>query len=413
MAQILHFADAHIDIATQGRRDPESGLPLRVLDFLAALDQIVDSAINMKVDLVLFAGDTYKDRNPAPTYQREWGKRIVRLSQAAVPTLLLVGNHDMSPAAGRATTLQEFDTLQVPFIKVIDKPCLLKSGDLWDLPLQVIAIPWLFRTSVPTAQAGDGKDEQPPLDVEEWLSKRVGQWMLEVDPAMPTVILAHASVNGASYGNERNVMLGRDMLLPEQMLKQSGVDYVALGHIHKSQDLNAGHHPPIVYPGSIERVDFNEAFDRKHFVIANVLKGKTEVQFCQLQGRPFLDRAIRFAPTDDASQFMRRILDILPGSEEISEAILRLVIDYPRDWDAMLDEAAIRRKVEKAFEFHLIKKKQVESRVRLPGGRGVNELSAYDLLTYYLQSKNIPQQEIDTLRVLAEEILQGSDEQPG
>jgi len=37
MPKILHFADAHIDIANYGRRDPETGLPLRVLDFLASL----------------------------------------------------------------------------------------------------------------------------------------------------------------------------------------------------------------------------------------------------------------------------------------------------------------------------------------------------------------------------------------
>ena len=96
--KLLHFADAHIDMANYGRHDPETGLPLRVLDFLKSLDTIVDAAISEKVDLVIFAGDAYKDRSPAPTFQREWGKRIMRLSHAKIPTLLLVGNHDLSPA---------------------------------------------------------------------------------------------------------------------------------------------------------------------------------------------------------------------------------------------------------------------------------------------------------------------------
>ncbi|HET8564359.1 MAG TPA: metallophosphoesterase [Candidatus Binatia bacterium] len=112
--RLLHFADAHIDMANYGRHDPETGLPLRVLDFLKALDTIVDAAISERVDMVIFAGDAYKDRSPAPTFQREWGKRIIRLSQAHIPTLLLVGNHDLSPALGRAHAIQEFDTLQVP-----------------------------------------------------------------------------------------------------------------------------------------------------------------------------------------------------------------------------------------------------------------------------------------------------------
>ena len=59
--RLLHFADAHIDIANYGRHDPETGLPMRVVDFLGALDQIIDAALKEKVDLVVFAGDAYKD----------------------------------------------------------------------------------------------------------------------------------------------------------------------------------------------------------------------------------------------------------------------------------------------------------------------------------------------------------------
>ena len=114
MPTILHFADAHIDMANYGRHDPQTGLPIRVVDFLKSLDTIVDAAIDEKVDLVIFAGDAYKDRSPAPTFQREWGRRIMRLSHAGIPTLLLIGNHDLSPALGRAHALESFDTLEVP-----------------------------------------------------------------------------------------------------------------------------------------------------------------------------------------------------------------------------------------------------------------------------------------------------------
>src|SRR5512139_3161182 len=140
MPKILHFADAHIDMANYGRHDPESGLPMRVMDFLKSLDTIVEAAITEKVDLVLFAGDAYKDRNPAPTFQREWGRRIMRLSRAGIPTLLLVGNHDISPALGRAHAIEEFSTLEVPCVHVLDKPCFLGPDELDGLPLQVIAL---------------------------------------------------------------------------------------------------------------------------------------------------------------------------------------------------------------------------------------------------------------------------------
>ena len=76
------------------------------------------------MDLVIFAGDAYRDRSPAPTFQREWGKRIIRLSKAGIRTLLLVGNHDLSPAQGRANAIQEFETLDIPCMS----PCWLNPN---------------------------------------------------------------------------------------------------------------------------------------------------------------------------------------------------------------------------------------------------------------------------------------------
>ena len=117
MPKILHFADSHIDMDNYGRQDPETGLPLRVMDFLKSLDQIVDTAISEPVDCVIFAGDAYKNRDPAPTFQREWGKRIMRLSRAQIPTILLVGNHDVSPSVARAHAMEEFSTLSGPRVQ--------------------------------------------------------------------------------------------------------------------------------------------------------------------------------------------------------------------------------------------------------------------------------------------------------
>ncbi|MCK6585191.1 MAG: exonuclease subunit SbcD, partial [Anaerolineales bacterium] len=244
--KLLHFADAHIDMANYGRHDPETGLPLRVLDFLKSLDTIVDAAIAERVDMVIFAGDAYKDRSPAPTFQREWGKRIVRLSQAKIPTLLLVGNHDLSPAVGRAHAIQEFDTLQVPFVKVLDKPQFLTPADLWDAPAQVIAMPWITRSALmATLNMSAAETAEVFANLESRISALVEEWINEADRSLPLVLTAHASVEGATFGAERMVMLGSDLVLPTSLVKDKRLDYVAMGHIHKPQDVNEGHHPPV------------------------------------------------------------------------------------------------------------------------------------------------------------------------
>lgn len=148
MVRILHFADAHINMANYGRQDPETGLPFRVLDFLRSLDTIIDAAIDEQVDLVIFAGDAYKDRSPAPTFQREWGRRIMRLSNAGIPSILLVGNHDLSPSLNRAHALEEFNTLEIGNVIVADKPAFFRPDDLWGLPLQLISLPWVSRSGM-------------------------------------------------------------------------------------------------------------------------------------------------------------------------------------------------------------------------------------------------------------------------
>lgn len=411
MLTILHFADAHIDMANYGRRDPATGLPLRVLDFLKSLDTIVETAIAEQVDLVLFAGDAYKDRNPAPTFQREWGRRIMRLSRANIPTLLLVGNHDTSPALGRAHTLDPFNTLEVPNVIVLDRPAFLGPDDLWGLSLQVIAIPWISRSGLIASQ-DVAAAEQDKVDqaIEERLGVIVQDMLAKADPDLPVVLTAHASVQGAVYGGERTVMLGGDLILPGSLVKDPRLDYVALGHIHKSQDLNENAHPPVIYPGSIERVDFGEAADDKFFVIVHVERGHTEVEWRKLKDiRPFIDRSLRLKNQEDVTG---QLLKSLPPTSRLEGAIVRLVLEYPREWEALIDEAALREYASGAFEFHLIRRPMVEARVRLAQDETVGSLTPLELLDRYWRASHVESAERGTLQKLAQEIIEEPEELP-
>ncbi len=401
--KLLHFADAHIDMANYGRHDPVSGLPLRVLDFLKSLDTIVDTAIERKVDMVIFAGDAYKDRSPAPTFQREWGRRIMRLSQAQIPTLLLVGNHDISPAIGRAHALQEFKTLQVQFVKVLDAPALLTPEDLWGLPLQVIAMPWIARSGLMASlEMSAEKTEEIYSNIESRISELIEGWLEGCDPSLPVVLTAHASIEGAKYGGERLVMLGNDLVLSGSLVKNQKFSYVAMGHIHKPQDVNEGHQPPVVYPGSIERVDFGEAKEERFFVIAEVEQGKAaSVEWVQLTGvRKFIDRRTVLRSSEEAT---KQLIEALPDPGEMSDAIVRLVVEYPREWDSLIDESALRKHAGDVFEFHLVKRPQSEARMRIAEGQVVSSLSPLELLGQYFDAAKV--NHADELKKLAHEIL--------
>ncbi len=398
--KLLHFADAHIDMANYGRHDPETGLPLRVLDFLKSLDTIVDAAISEKVDMVIFAGDAYKDRSPAPTFQREWGKRIMRLSQAKIPTLLLVGNHDLSPATGRAHAIQEFDTLQVPFVKVLQKPEFLTPKDLWDLPIQVIAMPWITRSGLMANLEMSATDTSEIFsNLESRISSLVEEWINEADKNLPLILTAHASVEGALFGAERMVMLGSDLVLPLSLVKDARLDYVAMGHIHKPQDVNEGQHPPVIYPGSIERIDFGEAKDDKFFVLAEITRGNAQVKWKKLEGtRPFIERRAVLKSSENVTEILKSALP-----KDLSDAIVKLIVEYPRELDSLIDESTLRKYAEKAFEFHLVKKPKVEARVRIPEGQAVSSMSPLDLLAQYFDSAKVTDK--DDLQKLAQDII--------
>lgn len=400
--RLLHFADAHIDIANYGRHDPETGLPLRVMDFLHALDQIIDAAIEEKVDLVIFAGDAYKDRNPQPTFQRAWGKRIMRLSQAGIPTLLLVGNHDVSPALGRAHTLHEFATLEVPHIHVADGLKLWTAEQL-GLPVQIISVPWLSRSLLVGRVETVGRTvEEIYQQLEDLVSSRVTELIEQADPDIPLILTAHASVQGAKFGSERAVMLGHELILSGGLVNHPKLDYVALGHIHKPQVLSdKGSHPPIVYPGSIERIDFGEKED-KRFALAEVSKGDTHWEFRMLHTRRFIDPD---PITPSTEHFMEDVLSQLPAAEDVAEAICRVRLSFPRDDEPLLDERAILEHFKDAFDVKIQKHYLTSKRSRLGDAAGVEAMTPLELLETYWLSEELEGEEIDVMLGLAKEVL--------
>ena len=99
--KIIHFSDLHIGYARYSKGiDLETGLDNRIVDFLNTFDELVDYALQENVDLVIFAGDAYKDRNPSQTHQKEFAKRLLKLTKENIPIALVVGNHDMPGSKG-------------------------------------------------------------------------------------------------------------------------------------------------------------------------------------------------------------------------------------------------------------------------------------------------------------------------
>jgi exonuclease SbcD len=322
--------------------------------------------------------------------------------------LLLVGNHDISPASGRAHTLQEFSTLDVPQIHVADTIQFWGPQEL-GIPVQIITVPWVSRSKLMTREESAGMSLDELLEaIENRVTQAVLNSINEADPGLPLVLSAHASVQGATYGSERGVMLGHELVLGGRIVSDKRLDYVALGHIHKHQALNPpGSQPPIVYPGSIERIDFGEAKERKGFIIAEISKGKGEWQFIPLKTRRFLDVQV---DTPAANTFMQDVLEQLPKRELLNEAVCRLQLNYPADWEPMLDEKQLIDYFDQAFSLQIVKRRQSEKRARLGDTVAVESLSPMELLDIYWRSTELEGEEIEAMAALAKEILGAGEE---
>ncbi|NQS91932.1 MAG: hypothetical protein HQ574_05930, partial [Chloroflexi bacterium] len=132
----------------------------------------------------------------------------MRLSKAGIPTILLVGNHDISPSVGRAHALTEFNTLQVPHVLIIDQPGFFSQKELSklspkgkELDFQLIALPWISRSSMAAELELQTRDTAILYQaMQDKLKQDFETWLEMADPEIPTILAAHASVEGASFG---------------------------------------------------------------------------------------------------------------------------------------------------------------------------------------------------------------------
>ncbi|MCL4459370.1 MAG: exonuclease SbcCD subunit D [Chloroflexi bacterium] len=381
--RLLHLADIHLGIETYGRLDTTTGLSSRLHDFTAVFDEAIEYALHNDVDFVLFAGDAYRTRDPNPTYQREFARRIRRLTAAGIPTFLLIGNHDVPLSAGRANTVDIFKTLDVENVYVGSKPdthiIQTRRG-----PLQLVALPWVTRSLILSKEEYKNKtlDEINSL-IAEKIQTIIRTAVSQLNPALPTILAAHLSVMGATWSSEKSVMLGQDVVLPRSELASPAFDYVALGHVHKHQVLS--NHPLMVYAGSLERIDFGEAKEEKGFVIVDLERGSADFQFIPVSARRFV--TIEVSAYGDNP--LQQVLQAIEG-EDVRGAIVRVWIHTSAEKEALIPYKEVRHALRDAYYVAAVRKIVQRERRTLFGGRLIEGMTPLEALECYLRSRSSP-----------------------
>lgn len=347
--KILHTADIHIGVENYGSFNPQTALNTRVEDFLRSFDIIINHAIDNNFDLVIFAGDAFKVQSPNATHQREFAKRINKLSENNIPTILLAGNHDITSKYSEATSMDVYSALKIKDIHVIEKPQFLKIETKNGL-IQIVAIPYLLKSHFLTSDKNKGKTmEDVEKDLATGLDVVVNRYIANSDLNSPLIGIFHLGIDSAVLGSERELMIGKGFTVPLSVVAKKEFDYVALGHIHKHQILSK--EPPVIYPGSIERVDFGEENDDKGFIIIDLEKNNVNYEFIKLPAREFITINIDLTNIndDEINDFILKKIE----EKDITDKIIRLRYTIDSEKTFLINEKSIREKFKDTFFFRI------------------------------------------------------------
>ena len=337
MINFIHTADIHFGVENYGRIDPQTGIHTRLLDFEKALNFCIDYTIEQQADFFIFTGDAYKTANPSPTQQKLLMRCLLRLYEKRIPVVIIVGNHDHPLTFGKANSLEIFGNLPIDGFHVVSKPGVIQLTTKHG-PVQIVGIPWPTRNTITISEKHVFKSATEITDyIADMVSKLITHFASQLDPALPAILGGHLTVSSGIFsGSEKRAIYGTDPVLLPSQLGITPFDYVALGHLHRYQNLNPGHHPAIVYAGSIERVDFGERKEEKGFCHVTIQdKQTTTHQFIKTPTRPFVQIDLVLKPSDQfatgTSHHNHQTLQLLDELKKhnLVDAVVKIKYELP------------------------------------------------------------------------------------
>lgn len=327
MIRFIHTADIHFGMENYGKIDAQTGIHSRLLDFKKSFDTCVDYAIDQQVDLFVFAGDAYKTAHPTPTQQKLLMQSFMRLYQAKIPVVIVVGNHDNPLSFGKANALDIFAHLPIDGFHVFSKPETLtlntKSG-----PVQIVGIPWPNRHNLSlNAISSIASATELTQHISQSLAVIIQKSAEKLDPAIPAILVGHLTVSAGIFsGSEKRAVYGHDPILLPSQLALPPFDYVALGHLHRFQHVNPEGNIPIVYAGSIDRIDFGERKEEKGFCDVTIHKKyHTTFHHVTIKTRPFIQVDVDLNEQDNQTE---QILHALQ-KHNLQDAIVKITYSIP------------------------------------------------------------------------------------
>jgi len=340
MVKFIHVSDIHFGVENYGRIDPKLAIHTRLLDFYKSFNKVIDFAILNSVDFFLFTGDAYKNTLPTPTQQKLLFQSFIRLYKENIPVIMIIGNHDNPISYGKVNSLDIFSQLPIDGFYVFNEPGVY-TLNIKDKKIQIIGIPWITKSFIKDNINNNLIDL--PIYIKNYIKDKIYYFVNQLDKDSISILAAHLTVDSAIFsGSEASSICVKDPIFSVSDLAIEPFSYVALGHIHKFQNLNESG-IPVIYAGSIDRVDFAEYKDDKGFVFVNIDDTKkANFEFIKLDTRKFIKIDVKIDKSSSLSITDQIIQSIL--KYDIKDSIIKIIYYLDNDSDSYVD-------LEKIYQF--------------------------------------------------------------
>lgn len=293
--RILHTADLHL-----GRQF--MGLSLEE-DHEAILGQIVDALVAERADVLVIAGDIFDRASPPNSSIRQFNRFLKCVAEETKAGVVMIsGNHD---SGDRIEAMSVFSTASRELVRgiadAVETPLVLRDehGEI-----AFSALPFSYEYAAREVFGDEGISA--PADV---IAAQISAARRQVPEGARWVVVAHAFVAGGAVGEAERALtrVGGIETVPSDVF--DGADYVALGHLHKPQEVGARH---IRYSGAPLAFGFDEAGNEKSMTVVDLTVEGVEV------------RTVPFRPIRQVRSLTGAFSDLLAGtsSEDFIQAIL-------------------------------------------------------------------------------------------
>ena len=403
MIRVLHFSDYHLGSDSYGKPNPDTGINQRIHDFAARLDELIDFALANEVDVVLFAGDAFKNAHPSPTVQKLLAERIWRLAKGGVRVFLLAGNHDLPRMVANVTAFSVYPALEVAGVTVAERAGVYTLDTPKGERLQIAAMPHFWRSALLAQIDKPLSPQEVDRAIDRMVAEKVDQLAERLNPSLPAVLTAHCHVTKARVSTAQDLYGISDFELSLSSIAHHAFPYVALGHIHKPQaladDWKSGTFA--AYSGSLDRVDFGEEGEQKGFYVFDLEDGRlvSEPHFEIVDARRFV--TVNATPSTDAPT--ESVVKAIEG-KDIADAVVRVRVEAPRELYAAIDLSQVRRALEGAYDARVQPiYEQEEVTIRDP--RFAGQISEAHALEEYVRSQPTFAKDADDLLRLGRELI--------